>query len=213
MRQAKIDAGWRGSHGSQWRDDLLRSGLCQPGQRDQGAARKAGVYDRNLYRDGNTETRLPGHSRCRTPKARPTRRSSSRLEMPGIGDELHHMGWNACSSCHDDASMERRYLILARRALEQYSHRRLPPPTRGHRGSTRSSTAPRSRRRPTSSAPAHGALPGLRHHHLVPRRRQGRGAGRGTCISTRISRSSAVGRAQWATSRSAMTSGTSRGTT
>ena len=20
-----------------------------------------------------------------------------RLEMPGIGDELHHMGWNACS--------------------------------------------------------------------------------------------------------------------
>ena len=23
----------------------------------------------------------------------------SRLEMPGIGDELHHMGWNACSSC------------------------------------------------------------------------------------------------------------------
>ena len=28
-----------------------------------------------------------------------------RLEMPGIGDELHHMGWNACSSCHDDKSM------------------------------------------------------------------------------------------------------------
>ena len=25
-----------------------------------------------------------------------------RLEMPGIGDELHHMGWNACSSCHND---------------------------------------------------------------------------------------------------------------
>ena len=31
-----------------------------------------------------------------------------RLEMPGIGDELHHMGWNACSSCHDDESMSRR---------------------------------------------------------------------------------------------------------
>ena len=27
----------------------------------------------------------------------------SRLEMPGIGDELHHMGWNACSSCHGDS--------------------------------------------------------------------------------------------------------------
>ena len=36
----------------------------------------------------------------------------SRLEMPGIGDELHHTGWNACSSCHDDASKQRRYLIV-----------------------------------------------------------------------------------------------------
>ena len=36
----------------------------------------------------------------------------SRLEMPGIGDELHHMGWNACSSCHHDPSKERRYLIV-----------------------------------------------------------------------------------------------------
>ena len=36
----------------------------------------------------------------------------SRLEMPGIGDELHHMGWNACSSCHDDSGMERKYLLL-----------------------------------------------------------------------------------------------------
>ena len=29
----------------------------------------------------------------------------SRCEMPGIGDELHHMGWNACSSCFDDETM------------------------------------------------------------------------------------------------------------
>ena len=35
-----------------------------------------------------------------------------RLEMPGIGDELHHMGWNACSSCHGDSSKERRFLIV-----------------------------------------------------------------------------------------------------
>lgn len=35
-----------------------------------------------------------------------------RLEVPGIGDELHHIGWNACSSCHGDASKERRYLIV-----------------------------------------------------------------------------------------------------
>jgi len=36
----------------------------------------------------------------------------SRLEMPGIGDELHHMGWNACSSCHHDPTKQRRYLIV-----------------------------------------------------------------------------------------------------
>ena len=35
-----------------------------------------------------------------------------RLEMPGIGDELHHMRGNACSSCHDDSSMSRKFLIL-----------------------------------------------------------------------------------------------------
>ena len=35
----------------------------------------------------------------------------NRLEMPGIGDELHHTGWNACSSCHEDATQERKYLI------------------------------------------------------------------------------------------------------
>src|SRR5262245_65517188 len=32
----------------------------------------------------------------------------SRLPVPGIGDELHHMGWNACSSCHGDARSEER---------------------------------------------------------------------------------------------------------
>ena len=35
-----------------------------------------------------------------------------RLEMPDIGDELHHMGWNACSSCFDDGSMSRSYLLV-----------------------------------------------------------------------------------------------------
>jgi selenium-binding protein 1 len=35
-----------------------------------------------------------------------------RLPMPNVGDELHHYGWNACSSCHGDAARKRRYLIL-----------------------------------------------------------------------------------------------------
>jgi len=34
-----------------------------------------------------------------------------RCRMPGIGDELHHTGWNACSSCCHDETMERRHLI------------------------------------------------------------------------------------------------------
>lgn len=35
-----------------------------------------------------------------------------RLPMPHVGDELHHFGWNACSSCHGDSAAERRFLIL-----------------------------------------------------------------------------------------------------
>ncbi|MDN5939065.1 MAG: selenium-binding family protein [Salinisphaera sp.] len=35
-----------------------------------------------------------------------------RTEAPIIGDELHHMGWNACSSCHGDESAQRKYLIV-----------------------------------------------------------------------------------------------------
>jgi len=35
-----------------------------------------------------------------------------RLEMPNHGDELHHFGWNACSSsCHLDG-LERRHLVV-----------------------------------------------------------------------------------------------------
>ncbi|BFZ00921.1 hypothetical protein BsWGS_03961 [Bradybaena similaris] len=35
-----------------------------------------------------------------------------RLIMPYLEDELHHSGWNACSSCHDDPSRSRNRLIL-----------------------------------------------------------------------------------------------------
>jgi selenium-binding protein 1 len=40
----------------------------------------------------------------------------SRVDMPGAGDELHHFGWNACSSCLCPYSphphMKRRYLVV-----------------------------------------------------------------------------------------------------
>lgn len=35
-----------------------------------------------------------------------------RLPMPNLGDELHHTGWNACSSCFGDAKKKRNRLIL-----------------------------------------------------------------------------------------------------
>jgi selenium-binding protein 1 len=43
-------------------------------------------------------------------------RQTGQLDMPNTGDELHHFGWNACSSCLCPYSphphMERRYLIV-----------------------------------------------------------------------------------------------------
>ncbi len=35
-----------------------------------------------------------------------------RLPMPSVGDELHHFGWNTCSSCHGVEGRHRRYLIV-----------------------------------------------------------------------------------------------------
>src|SRR5438034_3774389 len=43
-------------------------------------------------------------------------RMVAKVDMPNAGDELHHFGWNACSSCLCPHSphphMERRYLIV-----------------------------------------------------------------------------------------------------
>merc|ERR1712013_538947 len=36
----------------------------------------------------------------------------SRLHFPYIGDEIHHTGWNACSSCWDDPNRSRSRLIV-----------------------------------------------------------------------------------------------------
>lgn len=36
----------------------------------------------------------------------------SRLSMPNVGDELHHFGWNACSSCHGEEGKHRRFIVL-----------------------------------------------------------------------------------------------------
>lgn len=46
------------------------------------------------------------------PKSPTYGRVIHRLEMPNVGDELHHFGWNACSSCHGDPTRSRRYMVI-----------------------------------------------------------------------------------------------------
>ena len=50
------------------------------------------------------------------PESRSYGRLVGRVDMPHTGDELHHFGWNACSSCLCPYSphphMERRYLVV-----------------------------------------------------------------------------------------------------
>ena len=36
----------------------------------------------------------------------------NRLNMPNVGDELHHFGWNACSSCHGDEHHHRQFMVV-----------------------------------------------------------------------------------------------------
>jgi selenium-binding protein 1 len=35
-----------------------------------------------------------------------------RLPMLNVGDELHHFGWNSCSSCHGQPGEHRRFMLL-----------------------------------------------------------------------------------------------------
>jgi len=46
------------------------------------------------------------------PRSKTYSRVIHRLEMPNVGDELHHFGWNTCSSCHGHATRCRRYLVV-----------------------------------------------------------------------------------------------------
>jgi selenium-binding protein 1 len=37
---------------------------------------------------------------------------TDRIDLPNVGDELHHFGWNACSSSCHVGGLERRYLVV-----------------------------------------------------------------------------------------------------
>ena len=65
--------------------------------------------------DPSASRRMPSRWSMSTPTRSPTRGVGT-TAMPNAGDELHHFGWNACSSClcpnapHPHA--ERRYLVV-----------------------------------------------------------------------------------------------------
>jgi selenium-binding protein 1 len=46
------------------------------------------------------------------PKSKSYSQVISRLPMPNVGDELHHFGWNSCSSCHGQDGKSRRFIVL-----------------------------------------------------------------------------------------------------
>ena len=87
------------------------------------------------------------------------------VEMPNVGDELHHFGWNACGSCLCPYSphphMERRYLIVPGIALVAHLHRR-------HQ--TRSPSATHRQGHRTRDSGATGRLSYSPHGALRPRR-------------------------------------------
>src|SRR5579859_6099211 len=89
---------------------------CGPGYASPEEAMKAEreklLYTIALYE--GTDTQQPDY--LATVDVDPTSPTYSqvvhRTPMPNLGDELHHFGWNACSSCHDDESKSRRFLVV-----------------------------------------------------------------------------------------------------
>ena len=84
---------------------------------------RRGTPPRRRRRSSPTSRRSPGpptsptRSRCSTwTRTRPVRLGVGFTELPHLGDELHHFGWNACSSAlhpgggHDHGG--RRYLVV-----------------------------------------------------------------------------------------------------
>ncbi|XP_028280875.1 methanethiol oxidase isoform X2 [Parambassis ranga] len=89
---------------------------CGPGYRSPLDAMKGPreeiVYLPCIYR--NTGTLKPDYLATVDvdPKSSTYCQVIHRLPMPNLRDELHHSGWNACSSCFGDASKKRNRLIL-----------------------------------------------------------------------------------------------------
>jgi methanethiol oxidase len=90
--------------------DKPRPGFSSPAEA-QKAPREKLLYVTCLY--GNTGVRKPDYlATLDVDPASPSYgKVLHRLSMPRLDDELHHFGWNICSSCHGQAK-DRRYLIV-----------------------------------------------------------------------------------------------------
>src|SRR6266702_1926065 len=88
---------------------------CGPGyaspQEAMKAEREKTLYTVGLY--GGTGIQAPDYlATVDVDPASPTySQVIHRTQLPGMDDELHHFGWNACSSCHNDEGKSRRFLI------------------------------------------------------------------------------------------------------
>ncbi len=89
---------------------------CGPGYASPEEAMQAPpetlLYTVALY--DNTAIEKPGYlATIDVDPASPSySRVIARTPVPNLGDELHHFGWNACSSCHGDESKSRRFLVV-----------------------------------------------------------------------------------------------------
>ncbi|PSN38126.1 Selenium-binding protein 1-A [Blattella germanica] len=89
-----------------------------PGYKSPLDAMKNGVREKILYvpciQMNPEETRRPDYlATIDVDPASPTfSQVIHRLKMPAVGDELHHSGWNVCSSCHGDSTKKRDKLVL-----------------------------------------------------------------------------------------------------
>ena len=91
---------------------LLRTRLCYARRGDESRTGKTALYYRPLHRHGHRGAGLSRDRRCRSRLANLFSKVIARAPVPNVGDELHHFGWNACSSCHGDSSKSRRFMVV-----------------------------------------------------------------------------------------------------
>uniref|UniRef100_A0A9L0I6J3 Methanethiol oxidase n=1 Tax=Equus asinus TaxID=9793 RepID=A0A9L0I6J3_EQUAS len=93
-----------------------KCGDCGPGyptpQEAMKGPREEIVYLPCIYR--NTGTEAPDYLATVDvdPKSPQYSQVIHRLPMPHLKDELHHSGWNTCSSCFGDSTKSRNKLVL-----------------------------------------------------------------------------------------------------